>query len=467
MAKRPSKRDLLVSACLLVGFSALYFVQRQDARWSDGRALVALVESGRWAYHHFLYLPAARVFAAVLAPVGVGSEPALQLFSAVAAALAVALFHLAARASGFGPTTSLLGALLLASAPVVWFFGTCVEVHAFQLAFAAGAVLWAARVREVERPSAVPPALLLGGLFGAHMTGALWAPALLLVLVRGRSGWRRPRHVLVALGVGAGTAAGWLAATGGTGTGSGHVLLGLRELLQGWRVDLLWREVLAPGGLVYPLALLGLLAGRARLRSAGAPLLAAIALLFLSLLPFAFTLHIAERGAYFISLVPVAVVAACLGLDALGRWRVLVGLLVVAGQVAWSVREVHEWEHHYPGWEWAGPLFDETGEKGLVLAYDRAEWEAVSCHSEMTAISLKARRTKENFGTMQKAAFRAVERALAAGEPVAITRSLFESDVPEVHAFVVGLVGRFGTPVPGRRPEYLFFPGKKGEDDAR
>jgi len=69
-------------------------------------------------------------------------------------------------------------ALLLLSAPLVWFYATCVELHTPHLLVAALCAWWYARASRdgTLGQSAWPPVLCLVGLFLTHMTAACARP---------------------------------------------------------------------------------------------------------------------------------------------------------------------------------------------------------------------------------------------------------------------------------------------------
>jgi hypothetical protein len=388
-------------------------------------------------------------------------KESLFVLSATASALALAFFFLAARARGVRRSSAFFGSALVATAPVVWFFATCIEVHPLQLAVAAATVWWAVSAlggQSGAAPSALPAAFLLCGLVGTHMTGALWAPALAVGLFRGEGCWRRPRRLVPSLVVLAVFAGCWIRVTARASGGS-FAEYGIETVLtEAWRPALFWREALAPGGVLVPLALLGAWSAYRRAPHAwsGALPLSALVLV-LTFVPFAFTVTIAERGAYFISLVPVTGMLACQALERFGALRIPLALAALGTHVVWSSSEIREWEHDYPGQEWASALLAESGGQGLVLTSDRAEWSAIWHHSDMKVFCGRVNLKDRDFAAVKKRVSNAVGRTLREGKPVAVMRTFLESPYSDAMEISGELVEKYGQPVPGARPEYLFF----------
>jgi hypothetical protein len=247
--------------------------------------------------------------------------------------------------------------------------------------------------------------------------------------------------------------------------GGSFAAYGIDTLLtEPWRPALFWREALVPEGVLVPLALLGAWSAlrRAPHALAGALPLSALVLV-LTFVPFAFTVSIAERGAYFLSLVPVTGMLACQALERFGVLRIPLALAAIGAHVVWSSAEVREWEHDYPGKEWASALVAEAGGSGLVLTSDRAESSAIYHHSDMRVMCGRINLRDRNFAAVKKRVSNAVGRTLREGKPVAVMRSFLESPYSDAMEISGELVEKYGQPVPGSRPEYLFFEAPPSE----
>ena len=396
VARRDRGLALLVGVLAATG----YWLLRQDATWSDGRDLIVGLERGQWSYHHILYFPTAHLLHGLFGW-ALDVEGTLQLLSAGSAALSVGLFYRVAREYlPRGP--ALASSTLFATAPSVVFYATTVEVHALQLPFAVGAVLWAVRRRTSEgfRENAWLPVALLCGLVGTHVTGLAWSLSCAYVLFRGSGRWAMPRRWLAAGLVLLGFLVSWLFLQGTSDIASGHVLLGLRKTLTPWQPGLLWREVLEPAGLLYGCAIVALIAFPVIVRAARSTIRASILLLLAPVVPFAMTVGIFERGAYFISLVPVVAVLAL-------QWMrfvrtgpaVVVALVLGVVQGGWALRNVDDWVHHYPGNEWIEALLEETGERGIVLTSHLMEVSCIQGHSGMAVLYVRTRGKLYAFGS--------------------------------------------------------------------
>lgn len=120
----------------------------------------------------------------------------LHLFSAVCAAAAVVLLYLAARRGGLAPVAGLAAALTLAVSPVFWAQALIAEVYAlnalFVVAVLAGALHWGEGERSYRALAAL--CFTFGLSLAHHRTMLLLAPALALYLALA---WRRtPRRVV-------------------------------------------------------------------------------------------------------------------------------------------------------------------------------------------------------------------------------------------------------------------------------
>lgn len=122
-----------------------------------------------------LYLLIGRAWA--LLPIGdVGFR--MNLLSAVAAALTIALADRILRRLGSGPWATFAALGLLATAPYFWALSLIAEVYTLHTALMAGIVLLLLRWRERPSPLRLGQIALLGGLsMGHHLATALLVPA--------------------------------------------------------------------------------------------------------------------------------------------------------------------------------------------------------------------------------------------------------------------------------------------------
>jgi len=458
-----SNRDGLWAGTVFVILFALFFAFRQESYWSDARHLIRALHEGSLRRHHFAYPPIAFGFHELSGLLG-NDEPklSLQLLSALSGALTGALLYLAGRRFGFAPLPSLFGVALVCASPVVSFYATCVEVHALQLAFAAGAVYWAACTRDEPPRSAAVAALFLTGIFGAHMAGLLWAPALLVFLYWKGSGTTRPRHFAAGLAIMILAAVGWrLANPGSDNQGSLHISRSLKELLMVFRPKVFYATLVQPLGVLGVVGILTLVSIRGSLRETlRKPHAAATLVLFSCMLPFAATLRIPERGAYYITLaLPLGLMAAHLVQNGPRVLRVAAPFALLL-QVYLGAKQYHDWEIDYPGAEWVPALREETGEKGVILAGERWEWTAIQFHSKLTCISPSMPQRPESAMPERgrEVTLRMMERGLGRGGVLGVTRNFWESEDPLLVPWRELLLERYGEPIPGHRPEYLLFP---------
>ncbi len=137
-----------------------------------------------------VYLLLARAF--TFLPLG-GLAYRVSLFTAVIAALAVALVYVNGRLLGGWRVAALGGALALAVCQVFWWQAVIAELYAFAAAWLAGIVCLVLVWRQTADRRFLFVAGLLGGLsLGVHLTVALAAPGILLYLwlsTRSRPAW--------------------------------------------------------------------------------------------------------------------------------------------------------------------------------------------------------------------------------------------------------------------------------------
>jgi hypothetical protein len=371
----------------------------------------------------------------------------MRLFSALSSALAAALVHLTLRRAGVSALRSTLLALLLVTTPVVWFFATCVEFHALQLAFAAAAVAWAVPFfrRPPERFHAAAPTIWGSLPAAAHMTGVLWLPAVAIVLFRER---RRARGFWLAGLAAAALAAFWFWGRGAHRAGPGHAGLGIRSLLTPPSFTLFLRELLQPEGHVLTAGLVAGLCLALRRRRLDTPTLACAAL-FLCFLPFSMNVEIYERGAYYVSLVPVCVVLLGLGLPK-GRSRDVALALLVVANLSLALVQVDLWTRRFADAWWVRPLVAEAGGSGVVLTRDLGEWQAVYLHSRLRALRLEDEHQPLDLtdpATLART-MGFVQRSVAAGGRIYATRRFLAVEERGAPALVRALVARYGPFVP-------------------
>jgi hypothetical protein len=458
--------DAALGALLALGFTLLAFAFRQPGYWSDGRALVEMTDAGQWNYHNLLYLPVAHLAAELLRLFGVGTRTALELLSAGATGLALALAYAAARGLGRGRAASVAGTLVLASAPTVWFYATCVEVHPLALASAAGVtlVLVRAAARGTLGASALPAALAFCVLQGTHVSAVLCVPALAFLAGAGRGRLALPRHVLPALLAVAGFAFLWYRMQGAHGPAQrfgGQAVRGL-----GTHADLgfFWHELVVEGGLLYPVAAVVLV--RSVLREPAllrAPLPRALLLLLATFVPFALSFIIEERGAYYQWALPALALCAARLFELLGALGLPVAAVIAGVQLVGAREQVRAWSEEYPGHEWVPTLEREVAPDALVLTLFVDDWVAVRNHSRLDAFRPPDATLVDphiSAGVLVKA----VGAARKQGRTVVILRNLYEIDFRAFAEAVQELVRRFGTPRPGSRAEYLILDAPAGAE---
>ncbi len=458
--RRGSRIDLTIAALLAVAYTTAALMLRQEPYWSDGRGLVEIFSLGGWTYHHVLYFPVAHLVKWAVTPVfNLSPRELLELLSAGATGIALALTFCATRSFGVGRVAALLGALVLGSTPSVWFYATCVEVHPLHLAASAATVLWIVRSSLAGNlgRDALVPALFFCLLFGTHVSAVLCAPALFFLTLRGSGRWSWPRRAWRAILVGVAFALLWRWENGRQGAGQKFGSMAVEDLGTGWDFDFAWRELFVSAGMLYPLALaLALVTVRRDARAFLRPLPLAFCILLLTFVPFAMTFIIKERGAYYSWAMPV--LALCSGklLDLFGSWKIPLAVAIISLHAFWAREEVRAWKEDYPHHDWVPVLQAEAGEDALVITLYAQEWVSVRNHSPMEAIhpTDPVFFEPERFIAPLR---RIVDEALAGGRTVAVTRTFFEADFPSFVRVIQELVRRHGEPRPGRHSAYVLF----------
>ncbi len=458
--RRSDGIDVAIAALLALAYTTAAWKMRQEPYWSDGRGLVEIFSLGGWTYHHVLYFPVAHLVKWALTPVfHLSPRELLELLSAGATGIALALTFCATRSFGVGRTAALLGALVLASTPTVWFYATCAEVHPLHLAASAGTLLWIVRSNLAGNlgRDALVPALFFCLLFGTHASAVLCAPALFLLTFRGSGRWSWPRRVWLAVLVGAAFALLWRWENGKQGAGQRFSSMAVEDLGRGWDFDFAWRELFVSAGMLYPLALaLALVSVRRDARVLLRPLPLAFLVLLLTFVPFAMTFIIKERGAYYSWAMPV--LALCSGklLDLFGSWKIPLAVAIIALHAFWAREDVRAWKEDYPHHDWVPVLQAEAGENALVITLYAQEWVSVRNHSPMDAIHPPERVFFEPEQVIAPLC-RIVDDALADGRTVAVTRTFFEADFASFQRVIREVIRRHGEPRPGKHFAYVLF----------
>lgn len=443
----------------------LYHGTRQAHYWGDAKFILQWVENGRFDYYHVAYLPLAQLVHGVLGRFGFAVEDSLRWLSVLCGAGSGALLYAAARAAGAGRSAAGGATLLYATAPVAWFFAGAIEIHAVQMLASAAVCLWAARGVRAGEFGRDPAAVVLAAIavVAGHLTGVTFGPATVFVL------WRGARGAGVGRWITAGVAAlafvlVFLQVDRSGERGAYHLELGLRALLRLPSLALGWRELLAPAGVVWALVLVGaLFAWRTRRLDLRRLDVQATLLLFASTMPLAFLIDIAERGAYFVALLPVACLWLALAGDALPR-AVLAGVLCVTVPAqAWlGHASLRSFESATLPAElaWLETLQEEAGTRLLLLSTDAAIAAPIQHFTPLTCVIVVP-----GMGidlTLPDVRARLVERAgqkSAEGYRIAFTSELLAAEPGTT--FVAELATLLGAPTPGRDPHYSLFPASR------
>jgi hypothetical protein len=460
--EKPGRTIALEALAAFLGLLGLYHATRQAHYWGDAKFILQWVENGRLDYYHVAYLPLAQLVHGVCGRFGFAVEDSLRVLSVVCGAGSGALLFAAARCAGAGRVAAGGATLLYATAPVAWFFAGAIEIHAVQMLASGGVCLWAARgVRAGEfgrDPAAVMVALL--AIVAGHLTGVTWAPATAFVLWRGGRGAGFGRWVTVSVAALA-FALVWLQVDRESERGAYHLELGLRALLRLPSLALGWRELLAPAGVVWALVLAAvLLAWRARRLDLRRLEVQATLLLFAASMPLAFLIDIAERGAYFVALLPVACLWLALAGDALPRAALAAVLCVTVPLQTWlGHASLKSFESVALPAElaWLETLQAEAGTRLLLLSTDTTLAAPVQQFTPLTCVIVVP-----GMGidlTLPDVRTRLVERAgqkSAEGYRIAFTSELFAAEPGTT--FIAELAAQLGTPEPGRDSHYALFP---------
>lgn len=207
-------RDALwACACIALAFVA-FAVWLPTHQYGDGRRYLSMFSAygfGPEPHLHWAYIPTAVWFEHGLRALGWEATPglALQLFSALGAAVGLGAAFVLARACGAGRRAAALAVLVFGLTPALALFGRVAEVHSFH--FGAVALVFAGVVAggrgSLVRAAALT-ALLGPGLFLTHHSGLLLYPGLaLLAAWTARKGERLELRALVVCAIAAAGAA--------------------------------------------------------------------------------------------------------------------------------------------------------------------------------------------------------------------------------------------------------------------
>jgi hypothetical protein len=313
--------DLGLAAGVAALFSILFTLLLQTRLYGDGPGLVGAAAGGEFgARIHFGYHAGLTRF--VQATPWWSTLEAARMLSSLCGGLGLGGVVLLARALGLTRREALLAALLCASAPVLLFYSTTVEIHAMQFLTVVGGALFCVRA-PWHRPilATVLAGLGLAVAYQVHEISLLLGPGWLVLAT-----WSARRagveislrralflHGPLMFGVVIACAAAIQVARGrplGETADSGvDVMLAFQgaTTLPGF----VWRGYVAPLVLLVPLSLIAL---RPRLFDRELYL----ALVLLAFLPLAFLLwwRVHERGAFMLTSLPFI---AILGARALGQ----------------------------------------------------------------------------------------------------------------------------------------------------
>lgn len=360
-SRRPLFVDVAIAAALAASATALCIATRlQRIFGNDGAMLVDWTFAPATAYeqyHNTLYLPAARAVAALGLDGlcgGAGEPTAIgHALSALSVGALAALCYAMARLVAASRGAAVAGAALATLAPVTWFFGAAVEVHALHGAVVAAAML-ATLLLPWRRPAAAVPSLAL--LFVppclSHQTAPALAPGFvaLAAAAAARRGapmsWRGLAATAGALG--AAVVLGHLLVQWRRGLGFRFDVGGVAATATGWRQpfapDFVLREIALPLGVLLAVFALAMACRRidARWRLACAafvvPLTAAVA-----------WYGVREHGGFVLQATPALALASALWTDALrARGLAAVAFAVAAAQalLGWADVRAFDAEGH-------------------------------------------------------------------------------------------------------------------------
>jgi|GEM_PF-6776137 len=482
---RGALQDAWLASVLGLVATLVALAARQTSFFGDGRDIATLVEHGALGYHHLLYFPVARAFAWIVSPfASAPHETGPLLLAALAYGGAVAVTFGAARRLGLPRPFASATAALMAAAPVCVFHATCIEVHGVQLFVAALVARWLVECEQHDRattPLATIPALLWIGLTGTHLSGGLWAPALLVgyaVAVRGRAraaGTRalgfRPLDSIAACAALALAVIAWLRVNSADPQDKGRGFIRAASesvLVVPDDLGYLWSQFVTPFGGLTVLASAVVLSALVRTRGRLAALDLTTGLALLLFAPFAAALRLDEQGGYFIALAPACALVV-------GRFAFTVSDSIDLGSdpkaaraplaALWFVAAAHgiganarwlDFNVRYAGSAWLEPLAGELEPGALVLTATYDEFRTVLHHSRLDALPFPPR---ELAVAPPEFVDGVIDQACGPEGPSAILDSLFASENRAHRALVERLVERFGEPFDGAGTGYLLFPG--------
>jgi hypothetical protein len=204
-SRSPNRTDVVLTALVALGIAAVHLATIQGQLWGDGPHLLRLLdwEQRPWwrAWPHWLHTPLAEFLGAV-GPFRLAHDNYV-LASALPAAVGCGAVFAVARLLAASRTAALAAALLVGLSPVLWLFGTVLEVHALHfgvVAVAIAASLWAAPRTGPRAFLAVHAALFLV-VAASHLTALTLVPiwALLGWFARRRTGAEQEPVVAAAL----------------------------------------------------------------------------------------------------------------------------------------------------------------------------------------------------------------------------------------------------------------------------
>lgn len=348
-------KDLLIALALVATLLFSFCVHLPTTQYGDGPQLISLASSfdfGPAIYRHAGYLPMVEALRETLEWVDLAPHAGLllQFFSALWAALGLGACWLILRQLGLTHLASLAAVGLLAFAPVTAFYARVAEVHTLHFANVALVVCLLLGAGQKARPwPAVVLVLGVASTFLTHQTAALLIPGLvaLAIWVRGE---RRDWRSWLAFGFcgGAGLALGIAATLWIRGDTLAQLFGGTEQQvlndLQLDRLQFVLHDLLLPILALWPFVLVGM----ARLRRLEPGLLAAIALAFgIEVIFFAWW-SVSERGAYMTGYLPLLLIPAGAGIDALKgsrlayRWWLLGAAIVAQASVGFVLLERFE-----------------------------------------------------------------------------------------------------------------------------
>jgi hypothetical protein len=465
-SRTPLWLGALVAVAVFAGLCTVFALARQHDYWSDGRFWIEGLEAGRWESPHALYFPLAHLVESTLGRwLHWTAESDLMALSVLCGALAGTLFVLACMRAGLHWVSAVLGTLLLVSAPGAWFYSTCIEVHAPQLAASAGACLWAAHAWRRGRlgGNAIAPLAIAFALSATHLVGLSWTPALLLLTLAvpaRRLLWRQALVALLVLAVQA-----WVVWYAVDPVASGHLSAAAKGGRASPSFGFFYRELVRPAGFVHVMlvvvAVAELLRQPSRLRRLPALLTLA---LFLSLAPYAFATDVTERGGYFLSLIPPAALWVTWWLDRGPRpiaWISMCVLIALQGKVA--VDDVREWESTpVPAWM---TTVEEAHHPTQVVLFTRDHTVASSFrHTRLVLVPLVPGSKNDPSGPNGLERLMVfVRKRAAAGARIGVLEDVLASEASGTQEFVECLTRELGEPERYEGSPCVFF-GASGSE---